>query len=43
MSKILMGGLIGLLSSVLGIGGGELMGPLMLALGVLPQVMDALS
>lgn len=37
-SWILVGVGIGVLSSTLGIGGGELMGPLMLALQVLPQV-----
>ena len=35
---ILVGVGIGVLSSTLGIGGGELMGPLMLALQVMPQV-----
>ena len=33
--------LIGVMCSLLGIGGGELMGPLMLTLGVLPQVSSA--
>lgn len=37
-SWVFAGILIGVLSSTLGIGGGELMGPLMLAMGVLPQV-----
>lgn len=34
---------VGILCSLLGIGGGELMGPLLLALGVLPQVSTATS
>ena len=38
-----MGAFIGVVAGLLGLGGGELMAPLLLALGMLPQVASATS